>query len=77
MKVLHKRYLERDTTPERDRANRSDGILDDYEIFEKSIKSLGEFNVGDRILKIDTTNINDLNYATYINEAKLFLDKTC
>jgi cytidylate kinase len=73
IKILHKRFLERDNTPERDRANRSEGTLDDYNKFENVIKPLGEFNIGDKIIKIDTSDFEKINYDKYIEEVKMFL----
>jgi adenylate kinase family enzyme len=75
IKILHKRFLERDNSPERDKENRSEGTLDDYDKFKNAIKPLGEFNTGDKIIKIDTSDFSKVNYDKYIEEVKIFLDK--
>lgn len=75
LKVLHKRFVERDNKPERDKANRSEGAFNDYDKFEKAIKPLGEFNVGSKIIKIDTSNFENIDYKEYIEEARNFLLK--
>jgi 2-phosphoglycerate kinase len=75
LKILHKRFLERDNSPERDKANRSEGAFNDYDKFENAIKPLGEFNVGDKIIKIDTSYFEKINYEKYIEETKIFLNK--
>jgi hypothetical protein len=75
LKILHQRFLERDNKPERDKANRSEGTLNDYNKFSSVIKPLGEFNVGDKIIKIDTSYFEKINYEKYIEEAKIFLNK--
>ena len=74
LKTLHKRFVERDDKPERDKANRSEGAFNDYDKFEKAIKPLGEFNIGGKILKIDASNFSNINYEKYIEEAKSFLN---
>ena len=74
LKILHKRYLKRDNTPERDRANRSEGTFNDYNKFEIAVKPLGEFNVGDKIIEIDTSNFNIIEFDKYIKEAEIFLN---
>jgi cytidylate kinase len=74
IKILHERFLERDNTPERDKANRSEGTLDDYNKFERVIKPLGEFNVGDKMIKIDTSDFEKINYDKCIEEVRTFLN---
>ncbi len=67
--VIHKRFIERDNSPERDPANRSGGLLDDFAMFEQSIKPLGDFDAGGRIIKVDTTSFENVDFEAYIQEA--------
>ncbi len=73
MKVIHKRFVERDASPEREAANRMYGLLDDFDVFENSIRHLGDFNIGDKVLRIDTTSFDDVDFGYYIQEASDFV----
>ena len=73
LKIVHKRFVERDNTPERDKANRSNGLYDEFGNFEKAIKPLGDFNVGDKLIKIDTSDFSKVDFKSYIEEAKAFI----
>jgi dephospho-CoA kinase len=73
LKIIHKRFVERDKSPERDKVNRINGLLDEYSVFESSIKPLGEFNIGDKIIKIDTTDFSKINFDKYIKESYDFI----
>ena len=74
LKILHRRFVERDDKPERDRANRSEGAFNDYAKFGKAIKPLGEFNVGKRIIKIDASDFMKVDFQKCMEEAKMFLN---
>jgi len=74
LEIIHRRFVERDNTPERDKANRVNGLFDEFVHFERIIKPLGDFNVGDRIIKIDTSDFGKVDFNSYIEEAKLFLN---
>ena len=56
LEILHKRFLERDNSPERGKANKINGLLDEFSIFKTSVKPLTEFNIGDKLVKIDTSD---------------------
>jgi len=73
LRIIHKRFVERDNLPERDKANRVNGLFDEFEKFEKAIKPLGDFNVGDKLTRIDTTNFNEVDFKSYVEEAKAFI----
>ena len=68
MKIIHERFVRRENLPEREIANRSFGLFDDFDKFNSAIKPLGDFNVGDKIIKIDTSY-----FQKYIEEAKEFM----
>ena len=74
LKIIHKRFIERDYSPERDKANRSNGLFDEYGKFEKAIKPLGDFTIGDKIIKIDTSNFSKINFIDYMKEVEIFID---
>ncbi len=74
LRIIHKLFIERDNSSEREQANRVNGIFDDYEVFEKSIKPLGDFSVGGKIIKVDTTNFADVDFENFIHEAHTFIN---
>ena len=72
-KTLHKRFIERDNSQERDNANKINGLLNDFSKWETSIKPLIDFNIGRKIIKIDTTEFSKVNFDDYIKEGFEFL----
>lgn len=74
LRVIHRRFTERELTPERDPANRMlGGELDGYEAFAQAIGPLGEFNVGDTVVRIDTTDFDAVDFTSHMESAKRFL----
>jgi predicted kinase len=73
LNILHKRFLKRDNSPERDKANRINGLLDEFPIFETTIKPFIEFDIGNEIVKIDTTDFENVNFSHYIKLGNDFL----
>ena len=76
LRIIHKRFVERDNKPERDKANRSNGLFDEYEFFEKAVKPLGDFNVGDKIVRIDASDFAQVNFQQYIEKAEMFMNQS-
>ena len=76
LKILHKRFVERDDRPERDKANRSEGAFNDYDKFDRAMKPLGEFNTGSKIIKIDASYFMKVDFQKYTEETRMFLN-TC
>jgi predicted kinase len=73
LKVLHKRFIEREYSSERDIGNKIFGFWDHYQKFECEIKAFIDFNVGDNIIEIDTSDFKKINFDNYIEIAKNFM----
>lgn len=73
--VLYRRFIERDRLPERGQANQMWETMDD-KAFEQYISPLGDFNIGGKIMKVDTSEVEGVDFEYYINEARLFLDSS-
>ncbi len=75
LRVIHKRFIERDNSPERDPANRIGGLLDDFALFKQSIKPLGDFDAGGKIIKVDTTSFENVDFEAHLQEAIDYMQK--
>jgi deoxyadenosine/deoxycytidine kinase len=75
LKVLHKRFIEREYSMERDKSNRVFGLWDDFKIFEREIKFFDNFNTGDKIINIVTSDFTNTDFEKYIIIAKDFICK--
>jgi predicted kinase len=75
LKVLHERFVKRDNSTERDNANKINGLLDNFLDFEKVVKPLGEFGLGNPIIKMDGTDFSKINYENYITIASNYIDE--
>ncbi|MCL2375989.1 MAG: ATP-binding protein [Defluviitaleaceae bacterium] len=73
MAVLYKRFIARDALPERGTANKtwSDYTFEDY---TKDCNTLEKFNIGGEIVKIDTTDINAVDFSKYIEMTHTFME---
>jgi hypothetical protein len=71
-KVLYERYIERDKLAERGDANRDFEEVP-YERFSGYCHKLEKFNVGGEVVKVDTTDFSRVDYAEYIEKARLFI----
>lgn len=71
--VLHKRFVKRDNSPERDPANKLGGLLDEFDKFAAEVSPLAEFDVGGRKMQIDTTDFERVDFSKYIRCGKSFL----
>lgn len=71
-KILYKRFIERDKLPERGQVNM---MTDDftYDDFSKWCHNLDSFNVGGKIVKIDTTDFNKVDFKNLIEIANSFI----
>ena len=74
-KVLHKRFMEREKTVERGQVNK---IGEDvpYDIFDKWCYNLDNFNIGGKIVRVDTTDFNTVDFNHYIEFARQFMCET-
>jgi predicted kinase len=73
LKLLHKRFIERENALERDNSNKIFGIWNDFQIFERDMKPFDEFNIGNKIININTNDLKVINNNEYKNIAKEYL----
>jgi len=73
IRVMCDRFNARDELPERGQANRLFSALS-YENGEKWLPPLGEFTVGGKTVKVDTTDYKTVDYRGLIDTAKIFLE---
>jgi len=71
-KILYKRFLEREKSPERGQANRMFSEIS-FDDFNRFCSNLSEFDVGGEIIKVDTTNFNEINYKKLIEKVGYFI----
>jgi deoxyadenosine/deoxycytidine kinase len=72
--ILHKRFIERERSPERDASNKIFGLWDDFKVFEHDMKFFDDFNIGDKIVNIITNDFSNIDFNKYINIAKEFFN---
>jgi len=70
--VLHKRYIERDKLPERGLVNAMLSAIS-YSDFDRLCHNLDAFSVGGRIIEVNTTNFDIVDFESHIETAGLFL----
>jgi len=72
-RVICDRFNEREKTPERGQSNQVFAVLS-YEDCEKWLPSFGDFTVGGRIIEVDTTDFNKIDYDGLVYEAHEFIN---
>lgn len=72
-RILHKRFIERDKSPERAQVLRAFSEPS-YAEFDKWCHSLDEFDVGGKIIEIDTTDFEKVDFERYIETARTFIN---
>lgn len=72
-RVMCDRFNEREKLPERGQANQTFSELT-YEDCEKWLPPLGEFNAGGRIIKVDTTDFDKVDYEELFTVAHDFIN---
>lgn len=72
--VLHRRFLARDNSPEREPANRMGGLYDDYAVFAENVRPLADFHAGGEIVRVDTTDFQTVDFDGYIEQARRFIE---
>ena len=72
-KVLHERFVERESTAERGQANKL-GFEVKYEDFDRWCHILDPFDVGDEMVEVDTTKFSNVDFSELINVAKRFVN---
>jgi len=70
-RILYERYIERNKSPERGDANR-DFTEPSYDDIANYCRKLSGFNIGGKIIKIDTTDFAKVNFDAHIKKARLF-----
>lgn len=70
--VLYQRFVEREKTPERGQVN-TVGFIPTYSEFEKWCRTLDEFDIGGKKIKVDTTDFQKVDFNTYLEQASLFI----
>ena len=72
-RILHKRFIEREKTPERGQANMMFSEIS-FEDFDRFCRNLDAFDVGGEIIKIDTTDFSRVDFENHIEAARLFIN---
>jgi len=70
--VLYKRFAKREDTPEREQANKILSQLS-YNDFDKWCHNLDNFSVSGKVVTINTTDFNDVDFENYIEIARSFV----
>lgn len=73
-RVLHQRFLKRENAAERGEVNKL-GIDVPYDTFGQWCRNLDGFDIGGETVRVDTTNFSNVNFNTYINLAKEFMNQ--
>ncbi len=70
-RVLHKRFIERDKLPERGEANRMPGDYEpSFEEFSKWCVNLDAFDIGGKVIEVDTTDFAKVDFNGLIEAAR-------
>lgn len=72
-KILHKRFIDREKTVERGQANKIGADIP-YDIFDQWCHNFDHFNVGGEIVQVDTTDFTKIDFNTYIESARQFMN---
>lgn len=62
VEVIHKRFVERDITEERHPGLIVNGRFNDFEFFKKATQPCRDFDYGDCIITVDTTDFSKVSY---------------
>lgn len=73
-KVLHERFVKRESTAERGQANKL-GFEVKYEDFDRWCHNLDPFDVGGEVIEVDTTDFSKVDYEKYLRSAENFLGR--
>lgn len=72
--VLHKRFIEREETIERGQVNKI-GYDVPYEVFDTWCHNLDNFDVGGKIVRVNTTDFRTVDFNHYIEAARQFMSE--
>lgn len=70
--ILHQRYIQREKTVERGEVNKI-GFDVPHDIFDQWCHNLDDFDVGGKIIKVDTTDFDTVDFDNYIGFAREFV----
>jgi hypothetical protein len=70
--ILHKRYIERDKTPERGQVNALYSDIS-YADVDRACRNLDSFTVGGEMVAIDTTDFARVDFASHIDRVRRFM----
>lgn len=73
IKILHKRFLERDQKPERHPALRVEGFFNDIDFFSNHTVEDRGFGIGN-VLKVNTDDFSKVNYDMIIQKIKDYIN---
>ncbi len=68
LKVLHKRFLDREHSSERHPGLQANGVFDDFENFRKTSIKSKEFKINDKEIIVDTTDFGKVNFEDIIKK---------
>lgn len=72
-RILYKRFIEREKTPERGQVNVMFSEIS-FDDFDRFCHNLDEFNVGGKVIKIDMTDFEKIDFGKHIETARLFVN---
>ena len=72
-KVLHQRYVERENSAERGDANRDFSEIP-FDVFDEYCRKLSRFSIGGEVTHVDTTDFSKVDFADYVEQARLFIN---
>ena len=73
-RILYERFIKRDILPERGQANMM-FYEPSYNEFDIWCHNLDNFNIGGKIVEVDTSNFNSVDFEQHIETARKFLAK--
>ena len=69
--ILHGRYIDRDKLPERGKVNAMLGEIP-LKDFDRLCHNLDGFSVGGKVIEVDTTDFNNVDFEKHIETARAF-----
>jgi cytidylate kinase len=69
--ILHKRFVDRENTPERGEANKMFNEVS-YRDFDRWCRNFDAFDVGGKVVQVDTTDFSKVDFQRHIETAHQF-----
>ncbi len=73
LKILHKRFLEREYSSERHMGLVANGVFDNFEDFKKTSAKSKEFKINDNEILVDTTDFSKVNFDEIIENIRKYI----